>query len=524
MADIDLKTLTPDTSLPTTGYLFGADSQATANPSVYSTQTVATTLLGSTSLTGDTLTASAPVLNLAQTWSNAAVTFKGVVVNATDTTSAAASLLIDLQITGTSKFSVKKDGSVSTGIWQGTAVGVAYGGTGQTTASAGFNALSPVTTTGDLIVGNGTNSSTRLGIGSTSQVLTVVGGTAAWATPASGGVSTITFGSTGLTPSTATSGAVTVAGTLAVASGGTGLTTTPANGALDIGNGTGFTRTTLTAGSGITITNGAGSISIAASGGGTVTSVSVTTANGVSGTVATATTTPAISLTLGDITPTSVALNGDAFLVRDAANILAQRNGVTSQAFRVYNTYTDASNYERGVFDFKTTANVLTIGTEKLGTGATRNIQFLVGGVLKADYGVTGSNWTFTGNIQTPNSIQVTFDISLGRYLSLGPNPYTGGSTVTMHSATSGILQLSSGIGIGAGFDRIQFGGTTTSFPALKRSTTFLQARLADDSAFTNIQGKLTTDTAYTAGVLTATGYITIYDSTGTAYRVPCLV
>jgi hypothetical protein len=53
------------------------------------------------------------------------------------------------------------------------------------------------------------------------------------------------------------------AGTLAIAYGGTGLTTTPANGALDIGNGTGFTRTTLTAGTGISITNGAGSISVA---------------------------------------------------------------------------------------------------------------------------------------------------------------------------------------------------------------------------------------------------------------------
>lgn len=40
---------------------------------------------------------------------------------------------------------------------------------------------------------------------------------------------------------------------------------------------------------------------------GTVTTVSVATANGVSGTVATATTTPAITLTLGAITPTSVA-------------------------------------------------------------------------------------------------------------------------------------------------------------------------------------------------------------------------
>ena len=44
---------------------------------------------------------------------------------------------------------------------------------------------------------------------------------------------------------------------------------------------------------------------------GTVTSVSVTTANGVSGTVANSTTTPAISLTLGAITPTSV--NGVTF-------------------------------------------------------------------------------------------------------------------------------------------------------------------------------------------------------------------
>ena len=66
----------------------------------------------------------------------------------------------------------------------------------------------------------------------------------------------------------------------------------------------------------------------------------------------------------------------------------------------------------------------------------------------------------------------------------------------------------------------LMFGGTTSSFPALKRSTTTLQARLADDSGFAPLQGKLTTDTAYTAGPTTATGYITIYDSTGTAYKV----
>jgi hypothetical protein len=37
----------------------------------------------------------------------------------------------------------------------------------------------------------------------------------------------------------------------------------PTNGQLNIGNGTGFTRATLTAGSGISITNGTGSITIA---------------------------------------------------------------------------------------------------------------------------------------------------------------------------------------------------------------------------------------------------------------------
>src|SRR6266550_4663035 len=56
----------------------------------------------------------------------------------------------------------------------------------------------------------------------------------------------------------------------------------------------------------ITLTDGAGNLVSIGTGTGTVTSASVTTANGVSGTVATATTTPAISLTLGAITPTTV--------------------------------------------------------------------------------------------------------------------------------------------------------------------------------------------------------------------------
>jgi uncharacterized protein (TIGR02145 family) len=54
-----------------------------------------------------------------------------------------------------------------------------------------------------------------------------------------------------------------ITGTLPVANGGTGLSTTPSNGQLDIGNGTGFTRATLTAGTGISITNTSGAVTIA---------------------------------------------------------------------------------------------------------------------------------------------------------------------------------------------------------------------------------------------------------------------
>lgn len=61
---------------------------------------------------------------------------------------------------------------------------------------------------------------------------------------------------------------------LSVGQGGTGLSTTPTNGKVLIGNGTDYTLATLTQGAGIAITNGAGSITIAATGGvGTVTSV-----------------------------------------------------------------------------------------------------------------------------------------------------------------------------------------------------------------------------------------------------------
>jgi len=66
--------------------------------------------------------------------------------------------------------------------------------------------------------------------------------------------------------------------------------------------------------------------------------------------------------------------SGDTILVRDnTSNTLAQRNSTNAQTFRLYNTYTDASNYERGFFQWN--SNVLEIGSEGLGTGSEQPVR-----------------------------------------------------------------------------------------------------------------------------------------------------
>ena len=104
-------------------------------------------------------------------------------------------------------------------------VAIANGGSGQTTASAAFNALSPITATGDLILGTGVNTASRLAIGSNGYLLSSDGTTASWQPAPAGGVTTFDAGTTGLTPTTATAGAISLAGTLVVGNGGTGATT-----------------------------------------------------------------------------------------------------------------------------------------------------------------------------------------------------------------------------------------------------------------------------------------------------------
>lgn len=119
---------------------------------------------------------------------------------------------------------------------------------------------------------------------------------------------------------------------------------------------------------------------------GTVTSVSVTTANGVSGTVATATSTPAITITLGAITPTSV--NGNT--VPTGSDIVALL--AASQAFtnKTYNGMTVTSSTGTFALANGKTLTVSNTMTQTATDGST--VAFTAGGTV--DY--LGSTAPFT--------------------------------------------------------------------------------------------------------------------------------
>jgi hypothetical protein len=125
----------------------------------------------------------------------------------------------------------------------------------------GGTGVSTIPVNGQLLIGNGAGYTLNTltpgaGIGVTNAAGSI--------TLANTGVLSWAGGTTGLTPAAPTTGAVTLSGLLNVANGGTGQSTYT-NGQLLIGNTTGNTlgKATLTAGTGITITNGPAAITIA---------------------------------------------------------------------------------------------------------------------------------------------------------------------------------------------------------------------------------------------------------------------
>jgi len=369
-------------------------------------------LLGSTSLTGGTVTTSQPVLNLAQTWNASAVTFTGLRFNAagaSDANSASASLLMDLQVGGSSRFNVRKNGRVyaqsvyfdqtwDTGITiidftrmsftrQGTAEAVVQQNAFiiPSTGTYAFASGNPAITAQDTFLTRRAAANLRLGaadaaapVAQTLSVQSVVAGT----TNGAGANLTIT-GSQG----TGSGAGGSIIFQVAPANGGGGATVqNPLVNALTIGISSSLNTVTFGPIGGTDILS-SGSIRIGVAGNyafalpDTLDRGVNVRSNGYYGFASTG--------NPGD--------TADVLLRRDAANTLALRNGVNAQTFRVYNTFTDASNYERGIFRWD--SNILTIGSDKSGTGANRAIAFCYGSPTArvADYSLSNNNaWTFS--------------------------------------------------------------------------------------------------------------------------------
>jgi hypothetical protein len=124
-------------------------------------------------------------------------------------------------------------------------------------------------------------------------------------------------------------------------------------------------------------------------------------------------------------------LLGKDSTITGAALALVGNTATNPTAFNAYNTYSNSTNYENAIFDWLTTANVLTIGTQKgSGGGSARAFQFSYGGTIVGDFAKTAANtWTF--------SAAVTLAAGTA---SIAPLTLTSGTNLT--AAVAGVVEF----------------------------------------------------------------------------------
>ena len=326
-----------------------------------------------------------------------------------------------------------------------TSVALSGGTTGLTVSGSPITTSGTITLAGTLAVANG-------GTGATTLTGVVIGnGTSAFTTVTapSGAIvgttdtQTLTNKTINGTDNTITNVSLTTAvtGTLPVLNGGTGQTTFT-NGQLLIGNTTGntLTKATLTAGSGVSITNGTGSITIAATGsGGTVTSVALsggTTGLTVSGSPIT---------TSGTIT-----LAGTLAVANGGTGATTLTGVVIGNGTSAFTTVTAPSGAIVGTTDTQTLTNKTINGTDNTITNV--SLTTAVTGTLPVLNGGTGQT-TFTNG-------QLLIGNTTGNTLTKAT--LTAGSGVSITNGTGSITIAATGSG-----------GTVTSV-ALSGGTTGL--------------------------------------------------
>ena len=259
--------------------------------------------------------------------------------------------------------------------------------------------------------------------------------------------------------------------TLAVGSGGTGLATTPTNGQLLIGNGTGYTLASLTAGSGITITPGAGTITIdaTAGGGGTVTSVGMSV--------------PAFLSISGSPITTSgtlaVGLSGTALPVA---------NGGTGQT-----TYTDGE-----LLIGNSTGNTLTKATLSAGSGIS-----ITNGTGSITIASTGGGGSVTSVAMTVPS-----------FLSVSGSPITTSGTLAVTLSGTALPIANGGTGALTQQAAINaLAGTQTNNRVLRSDGT--NTTLSQVALGTDVSGVLPVANGGTAQNTYVNGELLIGNSTG---------
>jgi hypothetical protein len=129
-------------------------------------------------------------------------------------------------------------------------------GTGITPVTQGGTGLGTIPTNGQLLIGNGSGYTLRTLTAGTGITVTNGAGTIVLA---NAGVLSWSGGASGLTPATATTGAVALGGRLAIANGGTNATATPTAGAVAYGTGTAYAFTLAGTAGQILTSAGAGS-------------------------------------------------------------------------------------------------------------------------------------------------------------------------------------------------------------------------------------------------------------------------
>ena len=322
--------------------------------------------------------------------------------------------------------------------------------------------------------------------------------TTAFVTSAIGGstvVNSFSAGTTGLTPNSTSSGAITLGGTLAVANGGTGVTSSTGSGSVVLSASPTFTGTPSapTAALNTNTTQLATTAyviqQVSASGGGTVTSVGGTgTVNGIT---LTGTVTSSGNLTLGG------TLSGVS-LTSQVSGTLPVANGGTNLT-----TYTIGDTlYASG-----------TTALSKLGIGS-------AGQVLTVNSGATAPQWS------TISSVSTATNLAGG---ALGSIPYQNASGTTLflagNTTTTPQFVTSTGASSLATAPTLT-GSTGSGSVVLATSPTLVTPALGTPSSgvVTNLTGTASININGTVGATTpSTGAFTYLSTSGSTSTTPVL-